>query len=519
MNTPTSVQASEKNQQNPQSQQKQRAPARSLWRAQGHLGLPRPLPLRLWLIVVVVAIIGAGFLTQLMMTSLIGVWRQQAADAQITAIRQILGTDPTSWRDPAWQRGAAASLADRQVDVALFTGQSTQPVFVTNGARQLLDLGQQPTIQTTDSANLDGPIFQRVALVAPTHDGVGARQVGVAFLWFNESLNDPLWSAIWALTELGAFALALLVVVFLIGQLVVSPLLEMGQAAEGIAGGNLDVRLSRSPVHEIAQVSTALEEMTKALRASLVRQAALEGERRLFIGAVAHDLRTPLFMLRGYLQGLERGVASTPEKAAHYLAMCQAKADQLERLIADLFAFTRQEYLELEPERKTLDFGAMLREVVEGAQPLAAVKDITLRLDDPDTPAYLLGDPHLLARAVENLVDNAIRYTPAGGEVWLRWRLEGERAVFHVSDSGPGIPAHDLARIFKPLYRGEDSRNRETGGAGIGLAITRRIIEAHGGGVSAANQPEGGAIFTGWLPSPPAPPRVGEGSQTLPQCQ
>lgn len=501
MSTPVSAQAPE---------QRQQAPSRSFRRAHGHIGLRRPLPLRLWLIVVVVAIIGSGFLTQLMMTSLIGVWRQQAADAQLTDIRQTLGTNPASWENPAWQRSAAASLADMQVDAAVFTGPSSQPVFATSGAQQLLGASQQSTsgvanvaAQATDVANLDGPTFQRIALVAPAHSGVAARQVGVAYLWINGSPNDALWGVLWALTELGAFALALVVVVFLMGQIVVTPLLEMGRAAESIAGGNLAIRLTRSPVHEIDDVSTALEGMAKTLRTALARQTALEGERRLFIGAVAHDLRTPLFMLRGYLQGLEHGVASSPEKTAHYLAMAQAKADQLERLISDLFAFTRQEYLELEPERQPLDFGATLQEVVEGAQPLAATKGITLRLDAPaapDAPAQLLGDPHLLARAVENLVDNAIRYTPDGGAVVVRWRTENERVTFSVSDTGPGIPAHDLAHLFKPLYRGEGSRNRETGGAGIGLAITQRIIEAHGGSISAANRPEGGAIFTGTLP-------------------
>lgn len=512
MTTPASAsaQASEQGQSDQQNQQTQSRPAR---RARGHIGLRRPLPLRLWLIVVVVAIIGLGFLTQLMMTSLIGVWRQQAADAQLSDIRQTLGTNPSSWENPAWQRGAATSLAGMQVDAAVFTAQSAQPVFATSGARQLLATSQQsaPDVanvaaQPTESANLDGSTFQRIVLTTHAQDGAAARQVGVAYLWINGSPNDALWGVLWALTELGAFALALVVVVFLIGQPVISPLLEMGRAAERIAGGNLAIRLTRSPVHEIDDVSTALEGMAQTLRTSLARQAALEGERRLFIGAVAHDLRTPLFMLRGYLQGLERGVASSPEKTAHYLAMAQTKADQLERLIADLFAFTRQEYLELEPQRQPMDFGEAIQEVVEGAQPLAAAKNITLRLDAPETPetpgapGQLLGDPHLLARAIENLVDNAIRYTSAGGDVVVRWRANGERVAFSVSDTGPGIAAHDLAYLFKPLYRGEDSRNRETGGAGIGLAITQRIIVAHGGSISAANRPEGGAIFTGSLP-------------------
>jgi signal transduction histidine kinase len=468
--------------------------------------IQRPLPLRLWLIVAVVAITGSGFLAQIGMTVLVRFFDQQAADARLTSVRAALGTDTASWQNPTWQRTTSSSLASMDVDAAVFTEQSAQPVFATGGAHQLLDTNRQPiedttAIQPSNTANPGAPVFQRIVLTAPAQDGTAARQVGVAFLWFNEAPTDAPWSLLWIGTELGAFALALTIVLWLIGQPVIRPLIEMGHAAESIAGGNLNVRLSRSPVYEIAEVSAALEGMTITLRKSLDRQASLEGERRFFIGAVAHDLRTPLFMLRGYLQGLQRGVAATPEKAAHYLEMCQTKADELERLVADLFAFSRLEYLEMEPECHPLELGDVLRQVVEGAQPLAAARDITLTLDAPSGSAHLLGDSHLLSRAVENLIDNAIRYTPQRGTVCVRWQQEGERLMFSVADDGPGITPHDLPRLFKPLYRGDDSRNRQTGGAGIGLAVAQRILVAHGGSLSAANRPEGGAIFTGIIPA------------------
>jgi signal transduction histidine kinase len=243
--------------------------------------------------------------------------------------------------------------------------------------------------------------------------------------------------------------------------------------------------------------------MSGALRQALARQAALEDERRLFVGAIAHDLRTPLFMLRGHLKGLERGVAATPEKIAHYVAVCQAKADELERLVADLFAFTRLDYLEQEPERAPLELGELLRERAEGVQPLAAAKGIALVLEEPRGPCPVLGDPHLLARAVENLLDNALRHTPEGGQIIVRWQKREGAMSFTVEDTGPGIAAHDLPHIFTPLYRGEVSRNRQTGGAGLGLAIARRILRAHGGDLTAMNRAEGGAAFIGTLPGAP----------------
>jgi signal transduction histidine kinase len=255
-----------------------------------------------------------------------------------------------------------------------------------------------------------------------------------------------------------------------------------------------------SRVQEVAKVTAALETMSTGLQASLQRQADLERERRLFVSAIAHDLRTPLFMLRGYLEGIEGGVAATPDKIVHYVRACRTKADALERLIADLFAYTRMEYLEQAPEQEPLELGYLLRQSVEGAQPLAAEKEIILSLDGPTRDCPLVGDAQLLARAVENLLDNALRYTPHGGRIWVRWGREAGNLIFRIEDSGPGIDLHDLPHVFTPLYRGEASRNRRTGGAGLGLSIAQRIIQAHGGELTAQNGTAGGAVVVGKVP-------------------
>jgi signal transduction histidine kinase len=197
---------------------------------------------------------------------------------------------------------------------------------------------------------------------------------------------------------------------------------------------------------------------------------------------------------------LQKGIAATPEKVREYVDECVGRADALERLVADLFAFTRLEYLEQEPERAPLGLGALLRGSVEGMQPLAAARGITLALDAPTEPDALLGDSRLLARAVDNLLENALHHTPEGGRVQVRCGREADTLVFAVADTGPGIAAHDLPHLFTPLYRGEASRNRQTGGAGLGLAIARRILRAHGGDLVAANGATGGAVFTATLP-------------------
>src|SRR4051812_9329989 len=162
--------------------------------------------------------------------------------------------------------------------------------------------------------------------------------------------------------------------------------------------------------------------MGEGLRDSIGRQAELEEERRFFIGAIAHDLRTPLFALRGSLVGLEQGLAPSPEKAARYVAVCRQKADQLDRLVGDPLAYTKAEYLTQAVQRERLDFSALMDAAVEGFAEQARSKGVTIRRDAPDGLCAIEGDAHLLERVVENLLDNALRHTPAGGAVVVGWR-------------------------------------------------------------------------------------------------
>ena len=395
----------------------------------------------------------------------------QQRDAAADAILRDVARSPARWHDPGWQR----SLRDKldKIDVgALILDPSGAAIFRSGHIGSWMQSSRQAVVLE------------------------GGRQLGTVELFVPVHTN-PLAPASAAL----ALVLALLFVGWQIGRGVVRPLEAMSRAARRIAEGHLDFELPGSPVTEVAEVRAAFEAMRDGLKESIERQAALEEERRLFIGAIAHDLRTPLFTLRAYLRGLQKGIATTPEKVREYVDECATKAEALERLIADLFAFTRLEYLEQEPERAPLELGALLRRTVEGVQPLAAARGIALALDGPVEPCPLLGDGHLLARVIENLLDNALRHTPVGGQIGVRWSRKDATLVFTVEDTGPGIAAHDLPHLFTPLYRGEASRNRQTGGAGLGLAIARRILRAHGGDLTAANSLDGGAVFTGTLPA------------------
>ncbi len=449
---------------------------------------PRTLTMRQWMLVGlgIFALTAALFyhLAGLVDQGVVEPWMQRQpaphAAALDAALRGIAGS-PGRWRDPAWQAAERAALAPLDAQV-LISDPAGAPIF-RSGA---IASGAKPLAQTTVvEARSAGPALGTVALYAPAGGGF--------------PVPVPVIAALLAVT------LALLFVRLQMGRYVIRPLEAMGVAARRIAAGNLEFDLPVSRVREVADVSAAFTAMGAGLRDSLQRQAALEEERRFFVGAIAHDLRTPLFALRGYLEGLDQGLATSPARAAGYLAICRQKADQLDRLVSDLFAYTRVEYLEQTLQTAPLDLAALLRRAVASAAPGADAKGVTLTVNGPLEPCAVQGDGPLLERAVENLLDNAIRYTPAGGRVGLCCRRDASagQAVVSVADTGPGIAAADLPHLFDPLFRGEASRSRQTGGAGLGLAIARRALVAHGGDLTAANGPDGGALFTARLPLAP----------------
>lgn len=449
---------------------------------------PGTLPVRRWLALALLA----AFLIPFVVTAITAaVFVFEGNRDESTAAEQLSG-GAASWTDPAWQAATTAELAGRDIDFVLF--EDGREIY-----RSTLDpLNAAITDPSGDDREpwwnrRDGRLVERIVVS-------GAQPARTADIYSPLVARDA--SQVWRIPIAGftTLLLTLTAIGWLIGRAVNRPLAATSQAARRVAGGDLDISLPSSRVREVADVNSAFESMSAALRSSLEEQAALEQERRVFIGAVAHDLRTPLFALRGYLEGLESGVAGTLEQRGRYIAVAREKADALERLISDLFDFTRLEVLEQTPNREPIDIDALLRKLVDEIQPLGTEHGVTVSVREVGDGCATSGDIHLLTRAIANLLDNALRFTPAGGSIVVACETTANGVAFTVADNGPGIDPADLPHLFAPLYRGESSRNRRTGGAGLGLTIARRILLAHGGDLTAANQPMGGAIFTGTLP-------------------
>ncbi|MCL6625190.1 sensor histidine kinase [Alicyclobacillus shizuokensis] len=402
-------------------------------------------------------------------------WSQWHRPRQQIALNQAMNEiikNPGDWTNPAWQNHLRKQLTDAGMEATILSP-SNHEIF-SSGHRH----GPQwmPSQQTTVVEN--GQVLGTVRVFASTT---------------NEN------SAIAAISALAAVILAIFFVGFQMGRHVVKPLESMSRAARQIAEGDLDFRLPVSRVTEIAQVRSGFEIMVAGLRESFQKQARLEEERRFFIGAIAHDLRTPLFALRGYLDGLEQGIANTPEKMAKYVAVCKEKSNQLDRLVSDLFAFTKLEYMEQTLHYDEVDLACVLEASVDSLRPQAQDKAVSIIMERPAYGCVVWADSHLLERAINNLLDNALRHTPSGGEIFVKWHKEPGKTILSVRDTGPGFSGEELNHVFDPLYRGEASRNRATGGVGLGLTIARRIFRAHGGDLVATNHPEGGALLTGWV--------------------
>jgi heavy metal sensor kinase len=276
-------------------------------------------------------------------------------------------------------------------------------------------------------------------------------------------------------------------------RIALGPLDQMIRVTRRIAGGDLAARVHLEQPDEIGELAAAFDQMVGRL------EAAFATQRRL-VSDAAHELRTPLNGLAGTLEivqvALGRGDTATAERL---LATVERELDRAGRLVNDLLTLSRlDEQSPMQPSPVALQ--TVLRDVVRRARLLAPDHEIVARLDGDAT---VTGDRDQLERVFTNLLDNAVKYTPAGGRIELSERRQGDEVCVTVQDTGRGIPADDLPRIFDRFYRADRARARQDGGTGLGLAIVQGIVQAHGGRVEAESTPEAGTMIRVLLPGSP----------------
>ncbi len=227
----------------------------------------------------------------------------------------------------------------------------------------------------------------------------------------------------------------------------------------------------------------------------------LERVRRDFVASASHELRTPLTSIRGFVEALEDGALAEPETAQRFLGKIRRHADRMTALIEDLLELSRLESGARAPQWQEARPAELAAEVVASFAGIAARKRIALRSSDRGAPA-VVSDPERLRRILENLVDNAVKYTPEGGQVEVVTApAPAGGASFEVVDDGPGIAPEHLPRIFERFYRVDKARSRELGGTGLGLSIVKHLAEGMGASVSVASELGRGSRFTLTVPS------------------
>lgn len=226
----------------------------------------------------------------------------------------------------------------------------------------------------------------------------------------------------------------------------------------------------------------------------------LEGARQQFISNVSHELKTPLSSIKAYAETLLNGAMNDPEHRERFLGRIAEQAERLHQLILDMLSLARIEAGQASLELRDVDLGEAVRRSLAAHEPLAAAKQVELDDQTVNFPSRLCADEEALREILDNLIDNAVKYTPAGGRVAVRAFAEGTVARIDVCDTGIGIPAEHLERLFERFYRVDRARSRELGGTGLGLSIVKHLAQSMGGKVEVSSTPGKGSIFSLRLP-------------------
>jgi signal transduction histidine kinase len=281
---------------------------------------------------------------------------------------------------------------------------------------------------------------------------------------------------VWA--SLAALGLAI-VLSYLLTRRVLRPLSQMTAITREVAAGNFSLRTRVSTNDEVGELAVAFNKMADSLE-------QIEQLRKNMVADVAHELRTPLTNLRGYLEALHDGIIPPTTET---FQMLQQENLRLVHLVENLQQLARADAAKAYLKREKLNLGDLVQQMVELQEPNFGEKNIGVNISDHASEMMVAADPDKVLQALRNMTENCWKYTPAGGQVTISVAAVASGIKVDFQNSGPGILKEDLPYVFERFFRADRSRSRDAGGAGIGLAITRELIEAHGGQVGAESLP------------------------------
>jgi Signal transduction histidine kinase len=322
-----------------------------------------------------------------------------------------------------------------------------------------------------------------------------------------------IWNPIVLIVSLVFICLTSLLLTYFVSRSIIKPLQSLRTAALRIKEGDLSqpVDLRRSVgrygrINEVAQLSTAFEEMRGRLKQSIDQSLQYEENRKQLLSHISHDLKTPISAIKGYVEGIMDGIANTEEKRSRYIGTIYRKAEEMDKLIDELFLFSKLDLQTVAFDFKVVDLNRYVEHFMDEQRFDLEKSGIRLQFEPcSGGPVMAAADTDKLNRVLTNILNNSVKYMGDGsGErsplIQVTIKTVPHWAIVEIEDTGPGIDNEDLPYIFDRFYRAEQSRNSETGGSGLGLAIVKQIMEGHGGEAWAENAENGGARFCLKLP-------------------
>jgi signal transduction histidine kinase len=411
-------------------------------------------------------------------------------------VASILARDPGVDLGPHLRSRYPPERAGRYVFVALPGGplfsSTTEAVPESIRLTAMSAFGERP-LQFTDA----------VRPVTTTPVLVDKQFVGLVLVLVLESRPTAISHELGQLLSLPS-TLVLMVATVVVALVVFNParrrLAALEQAAQRLGGGDLTARAPQSGGDEIARVAAAFNHMASELEA---RDAALrtsDALRRQMMADVSHELKTPLTAMRGYIETLRMPeVALDAERRERYFETIDRETRRLERIVRDLLDLARYEHGGVVLQRRLFDVERLFENVAGRHEREAHTKAVAIRIHVDPLADQIVADPDRIEQAIENLVGNALRHTPTGGTITLRATQADGMATLSVSDTGGGIAAEHLPHVFERFYKVDAARAAESTGSGLGLSITKAIVERHGGTIRVTSQP-GRTTFTVLLP-------------------
>lgn len=288
--------------------------------------------------------------------------------------------------------------------------------------------------------------------------------------------------AIWAVASVVVTVVTALCVTAYLSRSILRPLRELNEAMTHMKEGDLNYEFVGSGDAEIKALCTSFEELRLHLQKSVSTDLLREREHKMLLANISHDLKTPITSIRGYVEGVRDGVADTPEKLSRYLDTVLAKTEVLEDMVENLSLYSKLELKRLPYRMQIEDMAAFLRQVMEEFALDLQRADMQVHSTLPPEPVMVKFDREKMHRVFANIIGNAIKYKKAGtGALTVQAERTGGKIAVSFTDSGIGIRADEVERVFEGFYRGDPSRNNQIEGNGLGLAITRQIVEDHGG--------------------------------------